>query len=239
VTDSVTPRNSGSRARVDAALVILCVGFSFSLAANLLWTWPGGPVRILGGALASLALPGAIHLWPKIPLAAPVAVRFGARTVRVPVMRIVRALSMTGIAAMAAFTTFSHASALLTAHGETPILATLYPVMTELLVVMGVLARNTEPTESTSALTARQAHHRLYLQLGTTTIPRRPAAKPRPERARRTEPEVPVKTALSPQEWARQNWPVNGGEIRLATGCSKGYAYKVAAEVKAEQEAAS
>lgn len=116
-----------SIARVPAPLVILGVGFTFSLAANLVWTWPGGPIRVAGGALASLALPAAVHLWPQIP----------AHTWP---RRIVRALVMTLIALMAAYTTFSHASALLVAQGEVPLLAAFYPLMTELMVVMGVLA---------------------------------------------------------------------------------------------------
>lgn len=129
---------------VDFAVVTLAVGFGFSLAANLLWTWDGGIVRILGGALASCALPGAIHLWPRIPIPPPLTIPLwpGGWALRLPVMRLLRAVVMTAIAGMAAFTTFSHAAALLIAHGEDPLLAALYPIMTELLVVMGVLARH-------------------------------------------------------------------------------------------------
>lgn len=109
-------------------LVVLTVGFSFSLAANLLWTWPGGPVRILGGALASIALPAAIHMWPQVQVTAWVS-------------RAVRNLAMTGIAVLAAVTTFMHASSLLMEHGEIRWLAYAYPVVTELLVVLAVLTR--------------------------------------------------------------------------------------------------
>lgn len=109
-------------------LVVLTVGFSFSLAANLLWTWPGGPVRILGGALASIALPAAIHMWPQVQVTAWVS-------------RAVRNLAMTGIAVLAAVTTFVHASSLLMEHGEIRWLAYAYPVVTELLVVLAVLTR--------------------------------------------------------------------------------------------------
>lgn len=109
-------------------LVVLTVGFSFSLAANLLWTWPGGPVRILGGALASIALPAAIHMWPQVQVQAWIS-------------RAVRNLAMTGIAVLAAVTTFMHASSLLMEHGEIRWLAYAYPVVTELLVVLAVLTR--------------------------------------------------------------------------------------------------
>lgn len=109
-------------------LVVLTVGFSFSLAANLLWTWPGGPVRILGGALASIALPAAIHMWPQVH----------AHT---KVTRAVRNVAMSAIAALAAVTTLVHASSLLMQNGENRWLAYSYPVVTELLVVLAVLAR--------------------------------------------------------------------------------------------------
>lgn len=180
--------------QIDAALLILLVGFAFSMAANLLWTWNGGVVRILGGALASLALPGAIHLWPRIPVAAPVQV-WGCR---VPVMRIVRAVAMTGIACMAAFTTFSHASALLVEHGETPLLATLYPVMTELLVVMGVLARHTAP------------------QPQAERAPRKPTVKLRTESSvgTVTPPVVPTETRTELAGVVDLGKPTRGGSRR-------------------------
>lgn len=109
-------------------LIVLGVGFSFSLAANLLWCWPGGLVRILGGALASVALPAAVHMWPHVH----------ATTWATAALR---NLVMAGIAALAAVTTFAHAASLLIAHGEDARLACAYPVMTELLVVFAVLAR--------------------------------------------------------------------------------------------------
>lgn len=207
-------------ARVDAALLTLLVGFAFSMAANLLWTWQGGVVRILGGALASLALPGAIHLWPRIPIAAPVEVRVWRWTFRVPVMRAVRGLAMTGIAAMAAFTTFSHASALLIQHGEDPLLATLYPVMTELLVVMGVLARHSVPV-SDSSERAPVKPKPTKTSVGTAAPPAVP-----------TEPTPTADDKPGVEEWAAANWPTTGAAIQLATGCSKGYAYKVAAKLR-------
>jgi hypothetical protein len=194
--------------RIDAPLLILGVGFAFSLAANLLWTWEGGPVRILGGALASLALPGSIHLWPQIPAT--------TRTTRV-----IRAGTMTAIAAMAAYTTFSHASALLVAHGEEPLLAMLYPVMTELLVVMGVLARKT-PVKATPVL--RRAREARPVPPPTDPVEPAPA------------PEAPPPVQAKPEEWARKNWPVTGRQIEEATGVTKSYAYKLHRKIRAETQ---
>lgn len=108
-------------------LTLLVVGFGFSLAANLLWTWQGGPVRILGGAFASIALPAAIHLFPHIQAPGWVT-------------KSLRNLVMALISVLAAATTFSHASSLLMAHGELEWLAWAYPAMSELLVVFAVLA---------------------------------------------------------------------------------------------------
>lgn len=205
--------------KIDAALLTLLVGFAFSMAANLLWTWDGGLVRILGGALASLALPGAIHLWPRIP-------------VRGPVMRAVRAVAMTGIAVMAAFTTFSHASELLVQHGETPLLATLYPVMTELLVVMGVLARHTG------------------MQTQGERAPRKPAAKVRTESSVGAATSPPVAPTEPPSElterreasgaaidWARSAWPCTAREIQEATGVRKSSAHRIRNKVAEEMTA--
>lgn len=117
-------------------LVVLAVGFTFSAAANVAWSWNGGPIRVLGGLLASLALPGAIHMWPRIPVHGTVTWR-GRDW---PLRRAVRAVVMTLIATLAAVTTFAHASQLLIAHGEHPALAMAYPVITELVVVMAALA---------------------------------------------------------------------------------------------------
>jgi hypothetical protein len=199
-------RTTGRRLTIDAALLILLVGFAFSMAANLLWTWQGGVVRILGGALASLALPGAIHLWPRIPVAAPVSLRIARWTVDVPVMRAVRALAMTGIAVMAAFTTFSHASSLLVEHGETPLLATLYPVMTELLVVMGVLARHTATVAAPQVARApRKPAVKVQVgsSVGTATPPVVPT-EPAPVKSRRWT----TRAASAPPCPARKSsWP--------------------------------
>lgn len=225
-------RTPGRRPTIDAALLILLVGFAFSMAANLLWTWQGGVVRILGGALASLALPGAVHLWPRIPVAAPVALRIARWAVDVPVMRAVRALAMTGIAVMAAFTTFSHASALLVEHGETPLLATLYPVMTELLVVMGVLARHTVAVVKPQVEPARRkptVKSHVESSVGATTPPVVPA-----EPTELTERRDAAGTAT---EWARAAWPVTAREIQDATGVRKSSAHRIRNNVAKEMTA--
>lgn len=123
------PRPSASHAP-RTPLVFLVVGFLFSLAANLLWCAPGGPVRILGGAFASIALPGAMHLWRLVPVdAGPWYWR-----------RIARDLVMFAISALAIAVTFRHASSLLMAHGEDEWLAYAYPVTTELVVIFAVMA---------------------------------------------------------------------------------------------------
>jgi hypothetical protein len=215
-------------ARVDAALLTLLVGFAFSMAANLLWTWQGGVVRILGGALASLALPGAIHLWPRIPIAAPVEIRVWRWTFRVPVMRAVRGLAMTGIAVMAAFTTFSHASSLLVEHGETPLLATLYPVMTELLVVMGVLARHSV-TVSPRIERAPVKPKRAQSSVGTATPPVVPTEPPAPSEL--SERRDASGTAT---EWARAAWPCTARQIQDATGVRKSSAHRIVNKLAAE-----
>jgi hypothetical protein len=163
-------------------LVILVVGFSFSLAANLLWCWPGGPVRILGGALASVALPAAVHMWPHVP----------AHTWP---RRAGRALVMTGIAAGAAATTFAHASQLLIQHGEDWRLALVYPAITELLVVFAVLAHRVPAV--VAATRVKPAEKRGVREPAPSTTPApagpapaTPAAAPRSitaERATHTE----------------------------------------------------
>jgi hypothetical protein len=207
---------TGQARSFDAALLILGTGFAFSMAANLLWTWEGGVVRILGGALASLALPGAIHLWPRIP-------------VNTPVMRTIRAVVMTGIACMAAFTTFSHASELLKQHGEDPLLANLYPVMTELLVVMGVLARHAAPVVTPRVERApRKPTVKSHVEssAGTATPPVVPA-----EPTELTERRDAAGTAT---EWARNNWPCTARKIQDETGVRKSSAHRIRNKVAEE-----
>lgn len=123
------PRASVSTAARWTPIAVFAIGFGFSLAANLLWTWSGGPVRILGGALASIALPAAVHMWPAVSSDTATA-------------RALRNVVMTAIALLAAVTTFVHAASLLVSHGEIPWLAYAYPTITELLVVFAVLAHH-------------------------------------------------------------------------------------------------
>lgn len=218
--------------RIDAPLAVLITGFTFSLAANLLWTWPGGPVRILGGALASLALPGAIHLWPRIPVS-------GWPT------RILRTVVMSTIAAMAAFTTFSHASRLLVQHGEDPVLACLYPVTTELLVVMGVLARRQErPTTK-----AQRSPSKQRAQRDDSASAVAPAPKPKSDSAPKSSPERPttdverldVRASRRARgiAWARANWPVTSSQIAEAVGCHRSEGGRIRKIVESEMEKAS
>jgi hypothetical protein len=210
-----------------AAQASLALGLAIALAANLTYAVPRGPVAVGLGLVAPLVLPVVLYL----------------RTTFTPSgfwQRAVRELATLAVAGPAAAVSYSHTFNLVLDAHEPWILAVLAPLSSDGLAGMATLALHRLRqigAADVSAVAARQELGRLYGQLGTTTIPRRPTAKPRPERAPRVE--EPVKSKLSPQEWARQNWPVNGGEIRLATGVSRGYAYKVAAEVKAEQVAAS
>lgn len=201
------------KGRIDAPLAILAVGFAFSLAANLMWTWPGGPVRIAGGALTSLALPAAVHLWPRIP--ADGSLR-----------QALRAVVMTAIAVLAAYTTFSHASELLVLHGEEPLLAAAYPIMTELMVVMGALAHQAPRTGVRST--------------------RRPVAPPAARPARGAPRARPAETSPATVgkrakglDWARENWPCTGKAIALAAGVSRAEGDRIRAKVKTEHQAAS
>jgi hypothetical protein len=227
VADSATPDTGGSNAR-HAALASLALGLAIALAANLTYAVPRGPVTVGLGLVAPLVLPVVLYL----------------RTTFTPSgfwQRTVRELATLAVAGPAAAVSYSHTFNLVLDAHEPWILAVLAPLSSDGLAGMATLAlhRLRQVSAGDVSVSARQTMDRLYEQLGTTTIPRRPTAKPRPERTRRVVADEPVKSKLSPQEWARQNWPVNGGEIRLATGVSRGYAYKVAAEVKAEQEAAS
>lgn len=183
-------------------LVVLIVGFTFSAAANIVWSWPGGFIRIAGGLLASLALPGAIHLWPRIPTAGtwhlpalPGSTGWRHSDRDIPLMRIVRAVVMTGIAVLAAATTFVHASALLIAHGEHPWLAYAYPVITELVVVMGALAHQAgDPPARHRAKRPASAHDagRALAETPHRRTPREPLHAV-----------APVSTAARAREWIR------------------------------------
>lgn len=145
------------RSAVTMPLLVLALGFAFGLAANVIWSWQGGPIRVLGGALASLALPGALHLWPRVPTAGVWRVRIRGKVREVPIMRIVRATVMTLIAVVAAATTFVHAASLLIEHGENYWLACAYPVITELAVVMGALAHRADHAATAAAQPAPQS----------------------------------------------------------------------------------
>lgn len=187
---------------ITVALVVLTVGFAFSLAANVAWSWDGGPVRVLGGALASLALPGAIHLHPRIPTAGTWTVR--RRTV--PVMRVVRAVVMTAIAVLAAVTTLAHAASLLIAHGEHPVLAVFYPVITELAVVMGALAHQAgEPPAARHRVRRPASAHDAGRALAETPPSRTPRE---PLHA-----VAPSSTAARARQWIREQLAAGRGDL--------------------------
>lgn len=66
-----------------------------------------------------------------------------------------------------------------------------------------------------------------------------PASPPRPGKPAVRRSRKPGKPTVSPREWAQQHWPVTGAEVQMATGASKGYAYRVVAEIRAAREAVS
>ena len=142
------------RANLTVPLAVLLVGFGFSLVANMASTWDSGPIRVLGGALASLALPASIHLWPRVPTHGAWTATWRGAERQVPARRIVRAAVMTLIATLAAVTTFHHVSQLLVQNGETPFLAMAYPIVSELVVVMAALAHRADTAAATPKLSA-------------------------------------------------------------------------------------
>lgn len=191
----------------------MTAGLGFSLAANTLFTWPGGPVRVVGGLFASLALPAAVHLYPAIP----------AHTVS---RRVLRAAVMSAIAAMAAATTFVHASRLLIAHGEDPWLAAAYPLCTELLVVMAVLAHRA-PDRPAVRHTRGKA----------TTVPREP--RPGPATPPTAPAGAPTSKRAAAQAHARAHPGASGREIALAVGASRAEGNRARRVVLDEREAVS
>jgi hypothetical protein len=134
----LTPRRARApRNKPLFPLIVLIVGFGFSAAINVLATLPD-PHLVMGGVMASLALPAAIHLWPMVPL------HLGVATWQQQLFRVGRAVVMTGIAGMAGYITFRHGAHIMIPVGTTnPFdLATgyLYTLITESLVVLGVMA---------------------------------------------------------------------------------------------------
>jgi hypothetical protein len=191
-------------------LVVLIVGFTFSAAANIAWSWDGGPIRVLGGLLASLALPGAIHMWPRIPVHGT----WHWRNREWPLRRVVRAVVMTLIASLAAVTTFAHASALLIAHGENPALAMAYPVITELVVVMGALAHQAGDTPARHRAKRPASAHDAGRALAETP-PKRTPREP-------LHAVAPVSTAARAREWIRTaldaGRDITGADVDSALG---------------------
>lgn len=124
-------------------LLVMVVGFGFSTAINILATQPD-PELMMGGIMASLALPAAIHLWPMVP--------GGGAGFTGWLRALVRALVMTSIAGMAAYITFRHGAHIMVPAGETDPwdIATgyLYTLITESLVVLGVMAHRAQRGEA-------------------------------------------------------------------------------------------
>lgn len=227
-----------------APLLVLTAGFVFSLAANLLWTWPGGPVRVIGGLFASVALPAAVHLFPAVP-----AHTWPRRALRVALIG--------AIAAGAAWTTFVHASSLLVAHGEDPLLAAAYPVMTELLVVLGVLAHRGggggRQTVRGGRPAGKAAGERVKAGSGaqgdglpggaTPTATSRSRTAPRPSTGIPHPAADEVAATRGRREiglaWARDHWPCTGTAIAKAAGVSRAEGDRIRARVRDEHTAAS
>lgn len=161
-----------------AALASLALGLAIALAANLTYAVPRGPVTVGLGLVAPLVLPVVLYL----------------RTTFTPSgfwQRTVRELATLAVAGPAAAVSYSHTFNLVLDAHEPWILAVLAPLSSDGLAGMATLAlhrlRQTAGAVDLSAVAARQSMGRLYTELGTTTIPRRPTAKPRP-----VAPEAPV-----------------------------------------------
>ena len=123
--------------KVSSPTVALAVGAVASGASNIAWTAPHGPVRVAAGIFATLLVPTALMLWPRVPIT-------GRWT------RAIRAAVMAYICAAAAAVNLSHAVLLLTdapnPAAEHLILAVALVTAIEALMVMASLARRA-PTE--------------------------------------------------------------------------------------------
>ena len=186
MADSATPSTGDSNAR-RAALAGLALGLAIALAANLTYAVPRGPVTVGLGLVAPLVLPVVLYLRTTFSVGG-----FW--------QRVVRELATLAVAGPAAAVSYSHTFNLVLDAHEPWILAVLAPLSSDGLAGMATLAlhrlRQTAGTVDVSAVAARQAMGRLYEQLGTTTIPRRPTAKPRPGRKAPTpEAEAPARLA--------------------------------------------
>lgn len=132
------------RAAVTFPLVVLVVGFGFSMAINVMATLPD-PHLVMGGVMASIALPAAIHLWPMVPAHHWISA-------------IVRALVMSALALMAAYITFRHGATLMmpkAPEGQVlswwdEVTGYLYTLITEALVVLGVMAHRAQHRDAST-----------------------------------------------------------------------------------------
>jgi len=196
-----------STTRRSAAYAGLALGLLIALAANLTYAVPRGPVVVGLGLVAPLVLPVVLYLRTTFT-----ATGFWQRAIR--------EAATLSVAGPAAAISFSPTYELILSVGEPVLLAVLAPLSSDGLAGMATLAlhRMRQPAAVKVAPKSRA---------GRVTAP--PAADlsgPQPK---------PSKTKLAPRDWAIENWPTTGGRIKVATGCSKGYAYRIAAELKAER----
>jgi Vesicle coat complex COPII, subunit SEC24/subunit SFB2/subunit SFB3 len=238
------------RRRPSAATVALAVGALGSGAANVAWTWELGPVRVVAGLFATALVPVSLHLWPRVPIT-------GVWT------RIIRALVMGYICVAAAIVNLAHSAQLLTTDPAAPRpvaedlrLAILLITAVEGVMVMATLAKRRRPEQPaaaqvsshtvaalvTVARLAQQAQQQrpTARRTRTRTSHAAPAPTPAPEPEQQPEPEPEREQPagkVSPREWAEAHWPVTGAEIKMATGCSKAHAYRIAADLKREKAA--
>lgn len=178
-------------------LVVLCVGFGFSMAINVMATQPD-PHLVMGGVMASVALPAAIHLWPMVP-----ANNFWTSSVR--------ALVMTALAGMAAYITFRHGASIMmpkAVEGQ-PLspwdeaTGYLYTLITEALVVLGVMAHRAQQRDRQDAAGRREK--------ATTPPPAEPPVDEVPD-DRSDEREVPADDEIpEPSRRRRRLSAVSGG----------------------------
>ncbi len=219
-------------------LVVLIIGFGFSAAINIIATW-GAYQLVMGGVMASLALPAAIHMWPMVPRG------WGKGALR--------AVVMTAIAGMAAYITFRHGAQVMTPvvpPGGAPLspwdqaTAYLYTLITEALVVLGVMAhRAPRPAIAPSRVgaTDRRANE-TPLSFGPSA-PVEPVAEPAPVRDLRAGSSVRDRVRAEYLRTAREVLAQGGAldtivlaQVDERAGASKGYAKKFAADWRRELE---
>lgn len=206
-------------ARLAGPVAGLALGLAVAIAANLAYAVPRGGVAVGVGLICPLILPIVLYL----------------RTTFIADnrwTRVLRELATVAVAGPAAAVSFVHTYELVSGAGEWQLLAVLAPLSSDGLAGMATLALHRirsakTPATDTTATPPRRA--RTVAEAITDT--------PRPQQPTTPPPATPPAEAskpseLSPKEWAIKNWPTTGAAVQLATGCSKGYAYRVVAEVR-------